>query len=76
MPKRKLGAKKKSVGRAPARIENPSWLREVPTGAAPEPPVQSRTDILPFNRLRWEDFERLCVRLTYGVATKEGQGAQ
>jgi hypothetical protein len=64
MPKRKLGPKKKkATGRAPARIENPSWLSEGPTGAAPRPPVRSRTGILPFTSLTWEDFERLCVRL-------------
>lgn len=76
MPKRKPDTKKKkAAGRAPARIENPSWLREGPTGAAPNPPVRPRTDVLPFTSLTWEDFERLCVRLAERGANVEAAWA-
>ncbi|MEH2567133.1 NACHT domain-containing protein [Bradyrhizobium sp. AZCC 2289] len=76
MPKPKSGTKKKkAAGRAPARIENPSWLREDPTGAAPNPPVRPRTDVLPFTSLTWEDFERLCVRLAERGANVEAAWA-
>jgi hypothetical protein len=76
MLKRELGPKKKkATGRAPTRIENPSWLAEGPTGAAPHPPVRSRTDILPFTHLMWEDFERLCVRLARRGADVEAAWA-
>src|SRR6266436_6734904 len=76
MPKRKSGTKKrKAVSRTPARIENPNWLREGPTGAAPNPPVRSRTDVLPFRSLTWEDFERLCVQLAGRCANVEAAWA-
>ena len=76
MPKRKPDTKKKkATARAPARIENPSWLRQGPTGTAPNPPVRPRTDVLPFTSLTWEDFERLCVRLAERGANVEAAWA-
>jgi NACHT domain len=64
MPRREPATKKKKArARSPARTENPGWLREGPTGVAPNPPVRSRTNVLPFTSLVWEDFERLCARL-------------
>jgi hypothetical protein len=56
-------------------MENPDWLRTGPTGAAPNPPVQSRSDALPFGGLSWENFERLCVRLAGLGATVEAAWA-
>ena len=41
----------------------PSWLRVPPTAAEVPPPVQTRSQVLPIDRLAWEDFERLCLRL-------------
>jgi hypothetical protein len=64
MPKRKtIKGKRKAAERTAPRIENPSWLNETPTGAPPRAPIHSRTNILPFTGLEWENFERLCVRL-------------
>ncbi len=40
----------------------PPWLLAPPT-AVPAPPTESRLQELPFGDLRWENFERLCVRL-------------
>src|SRR5579871_3752724 len=64
MPRRRTVKKKrKGAERAASRIENPSWLNEIPTGAPPRLPIHARTDTLPFTDLGWENFERLCVRL-------------
>ncbi len=41
----------------------PSWLRVPPTVCGVPPPVQTRHQVLPVDRLTWEDFERLCLRL-------------
>ncbi|WP_172316314.1 NACHT domain-containing protein [Paraburkholderia solitsugae] len=35
-----------------------------PDGVPSEPPVATRVQILPFDKLTWENFERLCHRLT------------
>src|ERR1041385_1232225 len=40
----------------------PTWL-ETPANSIPKPPVHTRTQELPFSELRWENFERLCLRL-------------
>jgi hypothetical protein len=54
-------AKKKGT---PATVEeNPSWLVTDPEGFAPPPPVTSRAVELPFDKLEWRNFERLCRRL-------------
>ena len=39
------------------------WLRTPPDGKRPDPPVTTRKQCLPFSELKWEDFERLCLRL-------------
>ena len=39
-----------------------SWLNTPPL-AIPKPPVITRAQILPFDQLQWQDFERLCCRL-------------
>jgi hypothetical protein len=41
----------------------PEYLDEAPSGPAPAPPVTTTAQVLPFDQLLWEDFERLCVRL-------------
>jgi hypothetical protein len=46
-----------------AHVENPEWIANDPTGAAPNPPVITRAADLPFLELSWKDFERLCYRL-------------
>jgi hypothetical protein len=43
--------------------EDPPWLVLDPEGPPPEPPVMSRAAELPFDRLEWRNFERLCRRL-------------
>ena len=52
--------------RASRREENPAWLLsedQIP-GEAPRPPISTRSDLLPFLELSWENFERLCLRLS------------
>ena len=41
----------------------PSWLNAPPDGPIPEPPVETREQSLPFNKLSWENFERLILRM-------------
>jgi energy-coupling factor transporter ATP-binding protein EcfA2 len=40
----------------------PSWL-ETPPVSEIDPPVDTRLQELPLEKLKWEDFERLCLRL-------------
>jgi predicted helicase len=40
----------------------PAWL-ELPASSAVNLPVETRLQELPLSELRWEDFERLCLRL-------------
>jgi hypothetical protein len=67
------GKKKKTAPRKPALrlVENPGWLREDPDGKAPKPPARTQVGLLPFNELKWEDFERLCLRLSERGANVE-----
>ena len=41
---------------------NASWLY-LPADGIVSPPVDTRAQVLPFNQLSWENFERLCLRL-------------
>lgn len=41
----------------------PSWMRLPPTAEGISPHVRTRPQLLPVDRLAWEDFERLCLRL-------------
>ena len=41
----------------------PSQLYAPPEGPQPNPPVETRAQILPFNELSWKDFERLILRM-------------
>src|SRR5260370_12597401 len=43
--------------------ENSSWLLELPHNDDIEPPVDPREQVLPFGKLSWQNFERLCRRL-------------
>src|SRR5262249_2203849 len=43
--------------------ENPSWVLELPDADDIEPPVDPRDQVLPFGKLSWQHFERLCRRL-------------
>lgn len=56
--------KKANTRRAPRRIENPVWLRAEPEGKAPDPPIRTQAMLLPFLGIGWENFERLCLRLS------------
>ena len=74
MPKAKSRGKKKKTAprkRALRSVENPGWLREDPDGRAPKPPARTKASLLPFNELKWEDFERLCLRLSERRANVE-----
>jgi hypothetical protein len=62
----------------------PSWMF-VPPDELVEPPVETRQQLLPFDQLTWENFERLTLRLArrngeavhaqlYGVAGQDQQG--
>src|SRR5260370_31552612 len=66
MRKTKSRGKKKKTApkRAPRPVANPGWLREGPDGKAPKPPARTQAGLLPFIELKWEDFERLCLRLS------------
>lgn len=39
-----------------------SWLNTPPSGI-PTPPTQTRLQLLPFEALHWQDFEKLCYRI-------------
>ena len=41
---------------------NPSYLY-TPSSSRVNPPIKSKIDVLPIDQLKWEDFERLCLRL-------------
>ena len=41
----------------------PVWLDAPPDGSRPEPPVETRGQGLPFDKLSWKDFERLILRI-------------
>jgi energy-coupling factor transporter ATP-binding protein EcfA2 len=45
------------------RIENPSWLALPATRGLSRPPTRTQLQLLPFQELDWENFERLCYRL-------------
>jgi tetratricopeptide (TPR) repeat protein len=46
-----------------AESDIPDYLLKGPSGALPVPPVDTAEQTLPFDQLRWDDFERLCLRL-------------
>lgn len=50
------------------RLDNPQWLLTPPDRNIPDPPVVTKSQLLPFEKLNWRDFERLCLRL----AAREG----
>jgi hypothetical protein len=45
------------------RSENPSWVTLPATRGLSRPPTKTQLQLLPFQELEWEDFERLCYRL-------------
>jgi hypothetical protein len=45
------------------RTENPSWLTLPATQGLSRPPTRTQLQLLPFQELEWENFERLCYRL-------------
>jgi hypothetical protein len=49
----------------------PGDLLQPPVGEPPPPPVDTAAQVLPFNDLAWENFERLCVRLALFEGTPE-----
>jgi hypothetical protein len=66
-------------------IEDPLWVLEPPDGEDVRPPVETRDQLLPFEKLSWENFERLCLKLAslegdaefwrlYGTAGQEQGG--
>ena len=61
--KKKVSNKRKrTTSRRPQ--QNPAWLYDDPQGASPNPPAITRPSLLPFSELSWEDFERLCLRIS------------
>jgi len=46
----------------------PADLNEAPSGEVSAPPIETRGQLLPVEGLRWDDFEKLCLR----VARLEG----
>lgn len=44
-------------------LARPAWMLDGPQGEPPEPPVRTRLQQLPLKALRWDDFEKLCLRL-------------
>jgi hypothetical protein len=43
--------------------ENPAWVLELPDASDLLPPVDTLEQELPFTKLTWQNFERLCLRL-------------
>jgi hypothetical protein len=43
--------------------ENPSWVLELPDAHDLAPPVDTLEQELPFGKITWQNFERLCLRL-------------
>ena len=43
--------------------ENPSWVLELPDAGDLPPPVDAHEQELPFGKITWQNFERLCRRL-------------
>ncbi|MFM6053760.1 MAG: hypothetical protein ACKPA7_19400, partial [Sphaerospermopsis kisseleviana] len=43
--------------------EIPSWLETPPDTNKIDHPVETQQQELPFEKLTWENFERLCLRL-------------
>ena len=43
--------------------ENPPWVLELPDADNIRPPVDTLEQELPFGKLSWQNFERLCLRL-------------
>jgi len=65
--------------------ENPAWVLEPPDSVETSPPVDTLAQELPFDKLTWQNFERLCLRLAsmdgdveycrlYGTAGQEQGG--
>ena len=44
----------------------PSRLHTLAVPSRIDPPVETRHQVLPFDCLAWENFERLCLRLAIG----------
>lgn len=52
------------MARSPPEImARPAWMLDGPRGEPPELPVRTRPQQLPLKALRWDDFEKLCLRL-------------
>jgi GTPase SAR1 family protein len=49
----------------------PLWLEESPSKIVCLPPITTRLQELPFEKLTWENFERLCLRLVREEAEVE-----
>jgi hypothetical protein len=45
------------------QVENEQWLAMPASKGLQRPPTRTKLQILPFNELDWENFERLCYRL-------------
>jgi hypothetical protein len=63
----------------------PNWMHSPPEGDAPQPPISTRLQHLPFGELTWKDFERLLLRIVgrdssvlgcflYGTAGQSQEG--
>lgn len=48
---------------------SPAWLKSPPVGNFPAPPVDTRSQTLPFGDLTWENFEKLIRRVVSREAT-------
>lgn len=53
----------RNVRLVPGESEIDAELAEPPDGAYPDPPVETAAQVLPFEQLSPENFERLCMRL-------------
>lgn len=48
---------------------NPSYLF-TPNSSEITPPIETNANLLPIEQLRWEDFEKLCLRLAQAIHGK------
>jgi hypothetical protein len=52
-----------SDNKALDHTDDPTWVFDVPDDNDIAPPVETREQELPFGKLSWQNFERLCHRL-------------
>jgi hypothetical protein len=63
-----MGSQSMSDDKALDHTDDPTWIFDVPDDHHIAPPVETREQELPFGKLSWQNFERLC----HGGGTPRG----